>query len=214
MKLSKLTTALVLGGTFLFSHTVHADQPLDCQWDADYTCDQWLEDGMYSEYLADVRSTIRNSEHTIHVTQELIHSLNESGAKLTTMAFNMAGGGAIIATITRYGVQKGLQASVVDALLQTIMGEVLSKISETSLQVGEKFVIKGGQIVEYYDVNGNLIDSSDNGADLGGGRDEHDPDEDEDDYGDDDETDLEEECVTVYTGSDGDMEEQEVCWLE
>ena len=78
---SHADTALHLG-----DNNSPMDGALHCNYDPDYTCDDWREDPLWGDFLTDIMFRIDNNPVTIEVTQEWIDSENEFRASIITAA--------------------------------------------------------------------------------------------------------------------------------
>ncbi|CAH9053591.1 hypothetical protein PSECIP111951_02443 [Pseudoalteromonas holothuriae] len=163
------------------------DMPLDCRYDPDYSCEQWVQ----SDFL----DYVINKKVEFTVTQEFIDGNND--ARRIAISVVTANAVGKIAARVAAALSVIIRSSLVEATTATAINEILTGTNwyRTDLQAGDTLVIKGGSLLEVRSGS-----SSGGGSEGGGGRDRG--------------RDVERGfiCVTVWTNSGGGDVAQQVCY--
>ncbi|UAA37490.1 hypothetical protein KIH87_12285 [Paraneptunicella aestuarii] len=118
------------------------DAPLECQYDDQYSCDDWMK----VEFVNYIVTSINNSEITLTVTDEFINGNNEARRLVIAVATTNAIGriaqkvAAALNTTLMAGLTESASAVVINELLQS------TDWYKTDLQPGDKLVFKGGKM--------------------------------------------------------------------
>ncbi|CAH9065838.1 hypothetical protein PSECIP111951_03449 [Pseudoalteromonas holothuriae] len=163
------------------------DMPLDCRYDPDFSCEQWLE----SDFL----DYVINRKFELKVTQEFIDG-NENARRVALSLLTANAISGISARLAQ-ALQVIIAERFVTAATSTMLAYLLDDTNwySSSLTPGDVLVFKGGNIIEV------RSGSSSGGGSEGGG-------------GWDGGRDVERGfiCVTVYTNSGRGDVPQTVCY--
>ncbi|BBN83748.1 hypothetical protein PA25_37330 [Pseudoalteromonas sp. A25] len=162
------------------------DMPLDCRYDPDYSCEQWVQ----SDFL----DYVINKKVEFTVTQEFIDGNNDARRiAISLVTANVVGK---VAARVAAALRVLISSRLVESTTATMLNEVLTGTNwyRTDLQVGDTLVIKAGRLLEIRSGS-----SSGGGSDGGGG-------------GWDGGRERQFICVTVWTNSGGGDVAQKVCY--
>ncbi|MBA6296247.1 hypothetical protein [Colwellia sp. MB02u-9] len=169
------------------------DAPLECEYDPDYSCQQWVNSG-------DIIDHLNNMSIEFTVTQEYIDAQNTARRLIITAATSLHVGAIARKIAAKLSVY--ISAGLTESIAATLLNEMLTNTTwyQVDLEVGDTIVRRGGSsnTTVIRSNSGNTGSSSENYGDRDYGRWETDS-----GY---------HICVVAYTNSGGGWAAQTVCY--
>lgn len=119
-----------------------ADAALNCQYDMDYSCQDWQSSPYYGDYIIELDSYIRSVEIRFVVSQQYIDANNAAKNKMVAAALTVPIG-RLGNFLLRYA-EIYVPSFVAEAMIFTSLGTLISL--PPSLEVGDMLVFRDGEV--------------------------------------------------------------------